>query len=39
MNFKQLTVLAGGATLLLSAAASADFQGLSYEIVAVDGVD
>jgi MYXO-CTERM domain-containing protein len=39
MNFKQLTVLAGGATLLLSAAASADFQGLSYEIVAIDGVD
>lgn len=38
MNFKQLTVLAGGATLLLSAAASADFQGLSYDIVAVDGV-
>ncbi|MDG2291325.1 MAG: hypothetical protein P8L37_01605 [Phycisphaerales bacterium] len=38
MNFKQLTVLAGGATLLLSAAASADFQGLSYEVVAIDGV-
>jgi MYXO-CTERM domain-containing protein len=38
MNFKQLTVLAGGATLLLSAAASADFQGLSYDVVAIDGV-
>jgi MYXO-CTERM domain-containing protein len=39
MNFKQLTVLAGGATLLLSAAASADFQGLSSEVVMIDGVD
>jgi hypothetical protein len=37
MNFKQLTVLAGGATLLLSAAASADYQGLSYEVVANNG--
>jgi len=37
MNVKHLSVLAGGATMLLAATASADFQGLSYEVVAVDG--
>ena len=36
MNVKQLSLLAGGATLLLAATASADFQGLSADIVGVD---
>ena len=39
MNVKHLSLLAGGATLLLAATASADFQGLSYDVVAIDGVD
>jgi hypothetical protein len=38
MNVKQLSLLAGGATMLLAATASADLQGLSYDVVALDGV-
>lgn len=33
MNVKHLTILAGGATLLLASVASADFNGLSYDII------
>ena len=36
MNVKQLSLLAGGATMLLAATASADFQGLSADIVGTD---
>ena len=39
MNVKHFSVLAGGAAMLFASTASAGFNGLSYDIVAIDGVD
>ena len=38
MNVKHVSVLAGGASLLLATAAGADFNGLSYDVHSTDGI-
>jgi len=38
MNVKHVSVLAGGASLLLASAAGAAFNGLSYDVVSTDGI-